>query len=93
MTTAVTAALFYGSNHALTRRLLHQHGYTTNTLSASERVGCGVRAFGSGLHADQCWAGANYAIDSHPVLVAPTAASTFADSFPCKSTERCGAGK
>ena len=35
MTVALTASLFYQSNHALTRRFLHEHGYTTNTLSAS----------------------------------------------------------
>lgn len=35
MTVPLVAALFYGGNHALTRRFLHQHGYTRNTLSAS----------------------------------------------------------
>ena len=35
MTVPLVAALFHSGNHALTRRFLHQHGYTQNTLSAS----------------------------------------------------------
>jgi hypothetical protein len=34
MTVPLVAALFYAGNHALTRRFLHQHGYTHTTLSA-----------------------------------------------------------
>ncbi len=35
MMVPLVAALFYQGNHALTRRFLHGHGYTQNTLSAS----------------------------------------------------------
>lgn len=35
MMVPVVAALFHHGNHALTRRFLHEHGYTRNTLSAS----------------------------------------------------------
>jgi hypothetical protein len=35
MTVPLVAALYHQGNHALTRRFLHQHGYTRNTLSAS----------------------------------------------------------
>jgi hypothetical protein len=35
MTVPLVAALFHQGNHALTRRFLHQHGYTRNSLSAS----------------------------------------------------------
>lgn len=78
MTVPLVAALFYGGNHALTRRFLHQHGYTRNTLSASRfcRRLAGVP--------DSAWQmvmallsqvfkannpGDVYAVDSYPVAV------------------------
>lgn len=80
MTTAVTAALFFGSNHALTRRFLHEHGYTRNSLSASRfcrrlaRVPQTAWQLVFSLLAQvfieqNAKRGADYAIDSYPVLV------------------------
>ena len=80
MTVALTAALFYQSNHALTRRFLHEHGYTKNTLSASRfcrrlaRVPQGAWELVFSLlsqlaiHNNE-QRSQDYAIDSYPVLV------------------------
>jgi len=78
MTVPLVAALFYGGNHALTRRFLHQHGYTRNTLSASRF--CRRLAQVQTSSWQMVWAllcqvfqanntGDVYAIDSYPVAV------------------------
>lgn len=99
MTTAVTAALFYGSNHALTRRFLHQHDYTRNTLSASRfcrrlaRVPQNAWDLVFALlaqvfieinakRAAQAGGGADYAIDSYPVLVCANCRINRCQLFP-----------
>lgn len=93
MTTAVTAALFYGSNHALTRRFLHQHDYTRNTLSASRfcrrlaRVPQNAWDLVFALLAQvfieiNAKRGADYAIDSYPVLVCANCRINPCQLFP-----------
>lgn len=97
MTTAVTAALFFGSNHALTRRFLHQHKYTKNTLSASRfcrrlaRVPQNAwdlvfallaQVFIEINAARGAESGADYAIDSYPVLVCANCRINRCQLFP-----------
>lgn len=78
MTVPLVAALFHGGNHALTRRFLHQHGYTQNTLSASRF--CRRLSQVPGWAWQMVWAvlsqvfqannrGEVYAVDSYPVAV------------------------
>ena len=95
MTVAVTAALFFASNHALTRRFMHQHGYTQNTLSASRfcrrlsRVPQGAWELVFALLAQvfvECNAarGHSYAVDSYPVLACATCRINRCRLFPAQ---------
>ena len=93
MTTAVTAALFYSSNHAFTRRFLHQHGYTRNTLSASrfcrrlarvpQNAWDVVFALLAQVFIESNTArGANYVVDLYPVLVCANCRINRCQLFP-----------
>jgi len=96
MTVPLVAALFYGGNHALTRRFLHQHGYTRNTLSASRFCrrlaalpqGAWQMVFGL---LSQVYVEHNpediYAIDSYPLLVCQNVRINRCRLFPVQEHE------
>jgi hypothetical protein len=97
MTVPLVAALFYQGNHALTRRFLHQHGYTQNTLSASrfcrrlrqlpqsawEMV---FALLGQVFKANNT--SHTYAVDSYPVAVCANCRIKRCRLFPVEEHER-----
>jgi len=96
MTVPLVAALFYAGNHALTRRFLHQHGYTKNTPSASRFCrrlsglpqGAWQMVFGllSQVFVEQNREGI-YAIDWYPFLVRQNVRINRCHLFPVSKHE------
>ena len=96
MLVPLVAALYYGANHALTRRFLHQHNYTRNTLSASRFCRRLARVPQSAWNMVFCVLSEVfhqhnpkkvYAIDSYPVLVCANCRISGCRLFPVQEHE------
>lgn len=97
MTVPLVAALYHGSNHALTRCFLHQHHYTRNTLSASRFCRRLARVPQSAWNMvfallSEVFQGHNtddvFAIDSYPVLVCANCRINRCALFPVEEHEK-----